>query len=388
MNGISIGYKPGVSSKSDSKLIKVDSVDSLPTDNVVNGTIGLIQEGENTFEPFTPGIETNALLFDTSFDLLPVLEQFLNEGKWIIVSNSGQESKIYENNNIYIPPNSIFIFGIFGRGSFFVNKSNNYISNISDSNELTSIFALDLQPVTFNFLNNYVKLSSTITLDTLYLIDPETFSITTESVDNYLQLNKWMKCLINNVEDKVSQVYEYDDSWENISKDIILQEKTEFVNSLTPSRIEVTPDEGADALSKVAIDLNTLETQSKTVNITQNGQTTITPDEGKIGLDEVVINTAISTNYEKESLEELNALTDVPNNSIGLITNGGSIVEVYKYSNSSWNKIPLFSDSGSGNSLDSNNNKQIEGSSENNLNNNNYIDDFRITVSTPGYKEE
>ena len=54
MNGISIGYKPGVSSKSDSQLIKVNSVDSLPTDNVLNGTIGLIQEEENVFEPFTP----------------------------------------------------------------------------------------------------------------------------------------------------------------------------------------------------------------------------------------------------------------------------------------------------------------------------------------------
>ena len=84
----------------------------------------------------------------------------------------------------------------------------------------------------------------------------------------------------------------------------------------------------------------------------------------------------------------MNALTNIPNNSIGLIINAGSIAEVYKYSNSSWNKIPLYSDSGSTNSLDSNDDKQTEESSENNLNNDNYIDDFRITVSTPGYKEE
>lgn len=606
MNGISIGYKPGVSSKSDSQLIKVNSVDSLPTDNVLNGTIGLIQEEENVFESFTPGIETNALLFDTSFDLLPIFGQIFNEGKWIVVSNSGQESKINEDNNIYIPPNSIFMFGILGAIGVLVNKSNNYFNFLVSQSlpeDIVTIFnyASVGSP---NFLNNYVKLSSTITLDTFYIIDINTFSITTESVDNYLQLNEWMKCSTNNVEDKISQVYEYNGSWENVSKDIILQEKTEFVNSLTPSRIEVTPDEGADALSKVTVDLSALELQTKTVHITQNGQTTITPDEGKIGLDEVVINTSVvnggenllsynnlhdysdnssfwsgpydevititngiiraessktniwsciqnksvstsnnfnfdttkkytisfriksndglirqvgirdpgnnddvvmdwvevntsvinfiyktitftplksscrnglvfitrnptgeinddwieirdvkieegpiatpfsksfddrislvdsksedhptsinqnglvninldffswiqdpltydgiknaeinisvPTNYEKASLTELKALTNVPNNSIGLITNAGSVVEVYKYSNSSWNKIPFFSDSGSGNSLDSNDNKQIEESSENNLNNDKYIDDFRITVSTPGYKE-
>ena len=604
MNGISIGYKPGVSSKSDSQLIKVNSVDSLPTDNVVNGTIGLIQEEENVFEPFTPGIEANALLFDTSFDLLPIFGQIFNESKWIVVSNSGQESKIYENNNIYIPPNSIFIFEILGCIGVLVNKSNNYF-NFSVSQSLPEDIVTIFNHISVgspNFLNNYVKLSSTITLDTFYIIDVNTFSITTESVDNYLQLNEWMKCSTNNVENKISQVYEYNDSWENISKDIILQEKTEFVNSLTPSRIEVTPDEGADALSKVTVDLSALELQSKTVNITQNGQTTITPDEGNIGLDEVVVNTSVvnggenllsynnlhdysdnssfwsgiqggkvtitndtirgessetnpypyvqntsvsatnnfnfdinkkytisfkirsndglprlvgirnpgaenivmnltsvetftiftyktitftplksscynglifsinnpngqvendwieikevkieegsiatpfsksindqislvdsksedhptsinqnglvninldffswiddpltydgiknaeinisvPTNYEKGSLAELKALTNVPNNSIGLITTAGSVAEVYKYSNSSWNKIPLHSDSGSGNSLDSNDDKQTEESSENNLNNDKYIDDFRITVSTPGYKE-
>lgn len=296
MNGISIGYKPGVSSKSDSQLIKVNSVDSLPTDNVVNGTIGLIQEEENVFEPFTPEIKTNALLFDTSFDLLPILEQFLNEAKWIIVSNSGQESRIYENGNIYIPPNSIFIFGIFGGVNVFVNKSNNYFNFTTSQNfpeDIINIFSYNsVDPA--KFFNNYVKLSSTITLNTFYVIDVNNnFSITTESVDNYLQLNKWMKCSTNNVEDKISQVYEYNNSWENISKDIILQEKSEFVNSLTPSIIEVIPDEGADALSKVTVDLSSLELQSKTVNITQNGQTTITPDEGKIGLDKVIVNTSI-----------------------------------------------------------------------------------------------
>lgn len=608
MNGISIGYKPGVSSKSDSKLIKVDSVDSLPTDNVLNGTIGLIQEEENVLESFTPGIETNALLFDTSVDLLSIIKQFLNENKWIVVSNSGQESRIYEDDNIYIPPNSILIFVLFESANILVNKSNNYFNFTISQNlpeDIIHIFSYNTSD-TAVFLNNYVKLSSTITLDTFYIVDANTLSITTESVDNYLQLNKWMKCSTNNVEDKISQVYEYNGSWENISKDIILQEKSKFVNSLTPSKIEVTPDEGADALSKVTIDLSSLELQSKTVNITQNGQTTITPDEGKIGLDEVIVNTSVvnggenllsynklhdysdnssfwngpydevmtidngiiraessktsiwsciqnksvstsnnfnfdttkkytisfqiksndglirhvgvrdpgndddvvmdwvevntsvinfvyktitftplksscrnglvfitrnptgeinddwieitnvkieegpiatpfsksindqinlfdskydsegqlnfitqnglvnvnldlftwiedplqydgiknaeinisvPTNYEKASLAELNALTNVPNNSIGLITNAGSVAEVYKYSNSSWNKIPLFSDSGSANSLESNDDKQIEESSENNLNNDNYIDDFRITVSTPGYKE-
>lgn len=295
MNGISIGYKPGVSSKSDSQLIKVNSVDSLPTDNVLNGTIGLIQEEENVFEPFTPGIEANALLFDTSFDLLPIFGQFLNENKWIVVSNGGQESKIYENNNIYIPPNSIIIFGILGGLNVVVNKSNNYF-NLTTSQNLPEDIILIFNYNSVDsaiFLNNYVKLSSTIILDTFYLIDINGFSITTESVDNYLQLNKWMKCSTNNVEDKISQVYEYNSSWENISKDIILQEKSEIVNSLTPSRIEVTPDEGANALSKVTIDLSSLELQTKTVNITQNGQTTITPDEGKIGLDEVIVNTSV-----------------------------------------------------------------------------------------------
>lgn len=587
-------------------FVKTNSFDTLPTDNVLNGTIGLIQEEENVFESFTPGIEANALLFDTSFDLTPIIEQIFNKNNWIIISNNGQESKIIdENNNFHIPPNSIIIFGIMGGGSFSVNESNDYVSfnSIGDFNKVTSIFSFNFPPITFKFLNNYVKLSSTIILDTFYFIDASTFSVTTESVDNYLQLNEWMKCSTNNVENKISQVYEYNGSWENISKDIVLQEKSKFVNSLTPSRIEVTPDESVDALSKVTVDLSALELQSKTVNITQNGQTTITPDEGKIGLDEVVINTSVvnggenllsynnlhnysdnssfwtgvnnevititndviraessktsvwsylqnksvstsnnfnfdttkkytisfairsndgltrlvgirnpgadnvvmgwveittdtifvrktitftplrsscnnglvistrnptgeinddwieikdvkieegsiatpfsksfddrislvnsksedhptsitqnglvninldffswienpltydgiknaeinisvPTNYEKESLAELNALTNVPNNSIGLITTAGSVVEVYKYSNSSWNKIPFFSDSGSGNSLDSNDDKQIEESSENNLNNDNYIDDFRITVSTPGYKKE
>lgn len=587
-------------------FVKTNSFDTLPTDNVVNGTIGLIQEEENVFESFTPGIETNALLFDTSFDLTPIVEQLFSINDYIIISNSGQESKIIENNNYYIPPNSIFVFGLFGSGALGINKNNDYIElgNIGDLNIFTNIFSFNKPPVTFNFFNNYVKLSSTITLDTIYFFNIDTGSVTAEPVGNYLQLNEWVKCLTNNVENKISQVYEYNGSWENISKDIILQEKSKFVNSLTPSRIEVTPDEGADALSKVTVDLSSLELQSKTVNITQNGQTTITPDEGKIGLDEVVINSSVvnggenllsynnlhdysdnssfwsgvydevvtiingviraeasktniwtylqntsvstvnnfnfdttkkytisfqirsndglprtvrignpgavnpvmdyvfvetstdftyktitftplrpsssnrivfsisnptgvitndwievkdvkieegpiatpfsksindqislfdskydsegrlysitqnalvninldffshidpleydgiknaeikisvPTNYEKGSLAELNTLTDVPNNSIGLITNGESVAEVYRYSNSSWNKIPLFSDSGTVNSLDSNDNKQIEESSENNLNNDKYIDDFRITVSTPGYEEE
>ena len=286
-------------------FVKTNSFDTLPTDNVLNGTIGLIQEEENIFESFTPGIEANALLFDTSFDLLPIFEQFANESKWIVISNSGQESKIYENNNIYIPPNSIFMFGLFGSLNVLVNKSNNYFNFSVSQNlpeDIIHIFNYDsVNPAIF--LNNYVKLSSTITLGTFYIIDVNTFSITTESVDNYLQLNEWMKCSTNNVEDKISQVYEYNDSWKNISKDIILQEKSEIVNSLTPSRIEVTPDEGVDSLSKVTIDLSSLELQSKTVNITQNGQTTITPDEGKIGLDKVIINASNITEWGS-TLEE------------------------------------------------------------------------------------
>jgi hypothetical protein len=590
-------------------FVKTNSFDTLPTDSVLNGTIGLIQEKENVFEPFTPGIETNALLFDTSFNFLNII-QAIAIGRFIFVSNSGKESEIFKNNALYLPSNSLS-FIIAGISIYvIVNKSDNYylLSNNASipSDEIflnegvIKIFKTD--GLSFLWINNYIKFSSVI-LDTFYIFDFNTGSLTTESVDNYLQLNEWMKYSTNNVEDKISQVYEYNDSWENISKDIFLQEKSEIVTSLTPSRIEVTPGEGADALSKVTVDLSALELQSKTVNITQNGQTTITPDEGNIGLDEVIINTAVvnggenllsynnlhdysdnssfwsgvnkevvtiigdmirakssktsiwsfiqnksvstsnnfnfdttkkytisfsiksndgltrlvgirnpgaadvvmdwneittkttfvrktitftplksscgnglvistrnpngeinddwievkdvkieegpiatpfsksindqislvdsksedhptsidqnglvninldffswiedpltydgiknaeinisvPTNYEKGSLAELNALTDVPNNSIGLITNAGSVAEVYKYSNSSWNKIPLFSDSGSGNSLDSNDNKQIEESSENNLNNDKYIDDFRITVSTPGYKEE
>lgn len=597
-------------------FVKTNSFDTLPTDNVLNGTIGLIQEEENVFEPFTPGIEANALLFDTSFNLLNIILT-VNDGKFIFVSNSGKESEIFKNNALYLPSNSLSFIIVGSAFYVIVNKSDNYYLLINDgslpSDEIfleegvVKIFKTDLRD--FSWINNYVEFSSII-LDTFYIFNFDgspTGSLTTESVDNYLQLNEWMKCSTNNVEDKISQVYEYNGSWENISKDIILQEKSEFINSLTPSKIEVTPDEGADALSKVTIDLSSLELQTKTVNISQNGQTTITPDEGKIGLDEVVINTAVvnggenllsynnlhdysdnssfwtgpydevitisngiirvessktsiwscvqnksvsdsnnfnfdttkkytisfriksndglirhvgirdpgndddvvmdwvevntsvinfiyktitftplksscrnglvfitrnptgeinddwieirdvkieegpiatpfsksindqinlfdskydsesqliyitqntlvnvnldlftqiedplqydgiknaeinisvPTNYEKASLAELNGLTNVPNNSIGLITNAGSIAEVYKYSNSSWNKIPLKSDSGSANSLDSNDNKQIEESSENNLNNDNYIDDFRITVSTPGYKEK
>lgn len=592
-------------------FVKTNSFDTLPTDNVLNGTIGLIQEEENIFESFTPGIEANALLFDTSSNLLNVI-QAIATGKYIFVSNSGKESEIFKNNALYLTSNSLsfIIAGLFIY--VIVNKSDNYYL-LSDNGSLPSdeiflnegvikIFKTDGSD--FLWINNYIEFSSVI-LDTFYIFDFNTGSLTTESVDNYLQLNKWMKCSTNNVENKISQVYEYNGSWKNISKNIILQEKSEIVNSLTPSRIEVTPDEGADALSKVTVDLSPLELQTKTVNITQNGQTTITPNEGKIGLDEVVVNTAVlnggenllsynnlhdysdnssfwsgcydevitisngiiraessktniwsciqnksvstsnnfnfdtakkytisfriktndgltrhvgirnpgnnddvvmdwvevntspfnfvyktitftplrsscnnglvfitrnptgeinddwieitdvkieegpiatpfsksfddrislvdsksedhptsitqnglvnvnldffswiddpltydgiknaeinisvPTNYEKASLAELNALTNVPNNSIGLITNAGSVTEVYKYSNSSWNKIPFFSDSGSGNSLDSNSNKQTEESSENNLNNDNYIDDFRITVSTPGYKKE
>lgn len=592
-------------------FVKTNSFDTLPADNVLNGTIGLIQEEENVFESFTPGIEANALLFDTSFNLVNVI-QTIATGKFLFVSNSGKESEIFKNNTLYLPSNSLS-FIIAGSSIYvIVNKSDNYylLSNNSSipSDEIflkegvVKIFKTD--GLNFSWITNYVEFSSVI-LDTFYIFDFNNGSLTTESVDNYLQLNEWMKCSTNNTEDKISQVYEYNSSWKNISKDIILQEKSEIVNSLTPSRIEVTPDEGADALSKVTIDLSSLELQTKTVHVTQNGQTTITPDEGKIGLDEVIVNTAVvnggenllsynnlhdysdnssfwsggydetititngviraessktsiwsciqnksvstsnnfnfdtakkytisfriktndglirhvgirdpgnnddvvmdwvevntsvinfiyktitftplksscrnglvfitrnptgeinddwieirevkieegpvatpfsksindqislvdsksedhptsinqnglvninldffswiqdpltydgiknaeinisvPTNYEKASLTELKALTNVPNNSIGLITNAGSVAEVYKYSNSSWNKIPFFSDSGSGNSLDSNDNKQIEESSENNLNNDKYIDDFRITVSTPGYKEE
>lgn len=320
MNGISIGYKPGVSSKSDSQLIKVNSVDSLPTDNVVNGTIGLIQEEENVFEPFTPGIEANALLFDTSFNLLNVI-QAIASGKFIFVSNSGKESEIFKNNALYLPSNSLS-FIIAGSSIYvIINKSDNYylLSNnasiLSDEiflNEgVIKIFKTDGSD--FLWINNYIKFSSVI-LDTFYIFDFNTGSLTTESVDNYLQLNEWIKCSTNNVEDKISQVYEYSGSWENISKDIILQEKTEIVNSLTPSRIEVIPDEGTDALSKVTIDLSSLELQSKTVNITQNGQTTITPDEGKIGLDEVVINTSVVNGGENllsyNNYEEGNSFWD------------------------------------------------------------------------------
>lgn len=280
-------------------FVKTNSFDTLPTDNVLNGTIGLIQEEENIFESFTPGIETNALLFDTSFNLLNVI-QAIATGKFIFVSNSGKESEIFKNNALYLPSNSLS-FLIAGSSIYvIVNKSNNYylLSNNASipSDEIflnegvIKIFKTD--GLNFLWINNYIKFSSVI-LDTFYIFDFNTGSLTTESVDNYLQLNEWMKCSTNNVEDKISQVYEYNGSWENISKDIILQEKSEIVNSLTPSKIEVTPDEGTDALSKVTVDLSALELQSKTVNITQNGQTTITPDEGKIGLDEVVVNTSV-----------------------------------------------------------------------------------------------
>lgn len=323
-------------------FVKTNSFDTLPTDNVLNGTIGLIQEEENVFKSFTPGIETNALLFDTSFDLLPIFGQLHNENKWAVVSNGGQESKIYENNNIYIPPNSIFIFGIFGALNVVVNKSNNYFNFLMSQSlpeDIILIFNYNLVDPAI-FLNNYVKLSSTITLDTFYLIDINGFSITTESVDNYLQLNEWVKCSTNNVEDKISQVYEYNGSWKNISKDIILQEKSKSVNSLTPSRIEVTPDEGADALSKVTIDLSSLELQSKTINITQNGQTTITPDEGKIGLDEVVVNTSVINGGENllsyNNYETRNSFWSGVNKEVVTITDDviraeSSITSVWSY---------------------------------------------------------
>lgn len=323
-------------------FVKTNSFDTLPTDNVLNGTIGLIQEEENVFKSFTPGIETNALLFDTSFDLLPIFGQLHNENKWAVVSNGGQESKIYENNNIYIPPNSIFIFGIFGDLNVVVNKSNNYFNFLMSQSlpeDIILIFNYNLVDPAI-FLNNYVKLSSTITLDTFYLIDINGFSITTESVDNYLQLNEWVKCSTNNVEDKISQVYEYNGSWKNISKDIILQEKSKSVNSLTPSRIEVTPDEGADALSKVTIDLSSLELQSKTINITQNGQTTITPDEGKIGLDEVVVNTSVINGGENllsyNNYETRNSFWSGVNKEVVTITDDviraeSSITSVWSY---------------------------------------------------------
>lgn len=297
MNGISIGYKPGVSSKSDSQLIKVNSVDSLPTDNVVNGTIGLIQEEENVFESFTPGIEANALLFDTSFDVASLFNNFLSEksGYFLILSEENQENIIVRDNNLYLPPNSILFFP-FLKSFIIINNTNNELDIINivnnEQNYLNDIALYSYDNVSEYFwYKNYVRLNSYVSLNTFYLINGnDNLSITTESVDNYLQLNKWMKCSTNNVENKISQVYEYNGSWENISKDIILQEKSEFVNSLTPSRIEVTPDEGADTLSKVTIDLSSLKLQSKTVDITQNGQTTITPDEGKIGLTGVIIN--------------------------------------------------------------------------------------------------
>lgn len=290
-------------------FVKTNSFDTLPTDNVVNGTIGLIQEEENVFESFTPGIETNALLFDTSSNLLNVI-QAIATGKYIFVSNSGKESEIFKNNALYLPSNSLS-FIIAGSSIYvIVNKSDNYYL-LSDNGSLPSdeiflnegiikIFKTDGSD--FLWINNYIEFSSVI-LDTFYIFDFNNGSLTTESVDNYLQLNKWMKCSTNNVENKISQVYEYNGSWENISKDIILQEKSEIVNSLTPSRIEVTQDEGADALSKVTIDLSPLELQSKTVNITQNGQTTITPDEGKIGLDKVIINASNITEWGS-TLEE------------------------------------------------------------------------------------
>lgn len=280
-------------------FVKTNSFDTLPTDNVLNGTIGLIQEEENVFESFIPGIETNALLFDTSFNLFNIIRTVSN-GKFFFVSNSGKESEIFKNNNLYLPSNSLSFIIVELAIYIIVNKSNNYylLNNISSlpSDEIflkegvVKIFKTDLQD--FSWINNYVEFNS-VTLDTFYIFDFSDGSLTSESIDNYLQLNKWVKCSTNNVENKISQVYEYNGSWENISKDIILQEKSEFVNLLTPSIIEVTPDEGADALSKVTIDLSSLELQSKTVNITQNGQTTITPDEGKIGLDEVVVNTSV-----------------------------------------------------------------------------------------------
>ena len=300
MNGISIGYKPGVSSKSDSQLIKVNSVDSLPTDNVLNGTIGLIQEEENVFEPFTPGIETNALLFDTSFDVASIFNNFFSEkrGYALILSEENKENIIVRDENVYLPPNSIFFFP-FLKSFIIINNTNDEldVSNIinNEPNYLNDVALYSYDNVSEYFwYKNYVRLNSYVSLNTFYLINETVdLSITTEPVDNYLQLNKWMKCSTNNTENKISQVYEYNGSWEDISKDIILQEKSKFVYSLTPSIIEVTPDEGADALSKVTVDLSSLELQSKTVNITQNGQTTITPDEGKIGLDEVVVNTSV-----------------------------------------------------------------------------------------------
>lgn len=341
-------------------FVKTNSFDTLPTNNVVNGTIGLIQEEENVFESFTPGIETNALLFDTSSNLLNVI-QAIATGKFIFVSNSGKESEIFKNNALYLPSNSLS-FIIAGSSMYvIVNKSDNYylLSNNASipSDEIflnegvIKIFKTD--GLNFLWINNYIKFSSVI-LDTFYIFDFNTGSLTTESVDNYLQLNEWMKCSTNNVEDKISQVYEYNGSWENISKDIILQEKTESINSLTPSRIEVTPDEGADALSKVTVDLSALELQTKTVHITQNGQTTITPDEGGIGLDEVVINTAVVNGGE--NLLSYNNLHDYSDDSsfwtscydeVMTITNG--VIRAESSKTSIWSCIQNKSVSASNN---------------------------------------
>ena len=80
-----------------------------------------------------------------------------------------------------------------------------------------------------------------------------------------------------------------------------LQSKS--VNITENGNTQVSPDTGYDGLSNVSINTNVQPTlQTKSVNITENGNTSVSADTGYDGLNSVVINTNVTPTLQSKSV--------------------------------------------------------------------------------------
>lgn len=118
---------------------------------------------------------------------------------------------------------------------------------------------------------------------------------------------------------------EGENGWSSVTVNVVntavtLQSKT--VEITGNGQTNVTPDIGYDGLSQVTVnvDVNEVNNQDKEVTITANTETVITPDEGYNGLGKVTVHTQVPADIVTMTQDEYDALPSPDENTIYLIT--------------------------------------------------------------------